>query len=51
MKPLTRAEIVGIAVSLLLILATIMYNPDPLAVRHAKESSYGETAKPEGHGK
>jgi hypothetical protein len=51
MKPLTRAEIVGISVSLLLILATIFYIPDPLAVRHAKESSYGETAKPEGHGK
>jgi hypothetical protein len=51
MKPLTRAEIIGIAISLLLILTTILYNPDPLAVRHAKEASYGETAKPEGHGK
>jgi hypothetical protein len=51
MKPLTRAEIIGITISLLLILATILYNPDPLAVRHAKEASYGETAKPEGHGK
>lgn len=51
MKPLTRAEIIGIAVSLLLILATIFYNPDPAAVRHAKESSYGETAKPINHGK
>jgi len=48
---LTRAEIVGIAVSLLLILATILYNPDPLAIRHAKEASYGETAKPINHGK
>jgi hypothetical protein len=48
---LTRAEIIGVAISLLLILATIFYNPDPLAVRHAKEASYGETAKPEGHGK
>ena len=51
MKTLSKPEIVGIAVSLLLILATILYNPDPLAVRHAKEASYGETAKPEGHGK
>jgi len=51
MKPLTRAEIVGIAVSLLIIAVTIIYNPDPLAARHAKEASYGETAKPEGHGK
>ena len=33
---LTRAEIVGIAVSLLLILATILYNTDPLAIRLAR---------------
>ena len=48
---LNKAEIVGITISLLLIAATIMHNPDPAAVRHAKEASYGETAKPEGHGK
>ena len=51
MKPLARAEIAVIALSLLLILTAILYNPDPAAVRHAKEASYGETAKPEGHGK
>jgi len=51
MKPLNTAEWIGIIATLLLICAAIMYNPDPLAVRHAKEASHGETAKPEGHGK
>jgi hypothetical protein len=51
MKPLNKAELIGIIAGVLLVAATILYNPDPLAVRHAKEASHGETAKPENHGK